>query len=288
MKRYINSARNNSGRELENLRKQQAEWRARYDARKAEYLAQLNQYDEAGTAWETGIKSEIEQQFQGVIDKLPRLRIDIGTNRYFGTPISITFDNAGGYEACSLCWEYYIKLTDTGEVKFESASWSGLSAVNSMQILDLKNTADFLQAVVEFDGWSELLTRAKETKPDWDSYVTITNPENDSEYRDPGYDKMIQDADLSRYAKKDYWIKGKVRMYGRWETCWIQILSTAEKSYNIKYVDNYYVRNNYGYNNVIHRMHTDRKYKDKVRFDNPLEVLTTAEFEELCNRNTDI
>lgn len=221
MKRYIISSYKD-----DLIRKKNA-WQMKYDARKQVYEDQERRYSEAQWDWKDNIESIIRNTFSAYISKLPDLRINV-EGGWGEVTIRINYEHLHN-DAFSLNWDYTIRLRDSGELIKESSSWSGLKAVTSEQLDDLMNSVNFLKAIAEFD-WESLLKEAKDSSPKYRNYVGIRDPHYDPDYKDPGYDKMIKEAEVDEAINSGKWIKyGKE--YG--ENTWLFIVSQTPKFYNV-------------------------------------------------------
>lgn len=215
----------------EELIQKRNEWRIKYDARKQLYEDQERNYNKARWDWEDRFKDLVIKQFRSYIDKLPGLRIN--TDRGWGAvEIRFNYEDHGrdDRERKSLLWSYQVKLNEEGEITKESNSWSGFQAVTPEQVNDLINSANFLKAIVDFD-WAPLLNQAQQEQPRYRNYIGIRDPRNDPDYADPGYDKMIQEAEVDEAIAADKWIKSSRKSYG--EPVWYYVVSSTPKFYNI-------------------------------------------------------
>lgn len=284
MKRYIRSSRK------DDLLKQKAEWQMKYAARKQLYNDQRHNYDKAHWNWEDTLSDMINKQFQSYIDTLPGLNIRV--DRGFGqVEIDFNYEDRGNKESKSLLWSYRIRLDSNGEVVKESNSWSGFQAVTPEQIDDLMNSANFLKAIVAFD-WAPLLEEAQRTEPKWSNYIGIKDPSYDPEYKDPGYDRMLREADIEEAVESGKWIKGTSN-YG--SATWFYIVSQTPKFYNIVTVREGDIRRTAPdspyYEELANRIKDpknaspywiDRVKKDNIGFASPVETKTADELLQLA------
>ena len=254
----------------DDLRKEKQQWQMRYDARKQLYEDQEANYRHAEWNWQDNIVNLIKQQFSSYIEKLPFLDITVD---YGWRNIEVRFKyadwiNKEDRDKVSLRWSYEISLSEEGEVKRETNSWSGFEAVTPQQVDDLMNSANFLKAIVDFD-WAPLLNEAKETRPKYSQYIGIRDPRNDDNFRDPGYDKMIREAELEESIGKDIWIRGDK---GR---SWYKIISATPKFYNIAKVDDWTIRNSPDYAvSRITNPYPSRSLKNSIPFDMPIQTIS--------------
>lgn len=281
MKRHIRASRK------DDLIREQQQWKMRHDARQVLYDEQEGRYDKARWDWEDSVANLVRSTFSSYINKLPDL--DIQVNNYYygsnGIEISMKYEHLFN-ESFSLNWSYNIAMTDKGDIKKETSSWSGFNAVTSEQIEDLMNSANFLKAVVDFD-WAPLLKEAKASVPKYSQYVGIRDPRYDDDYRDPGYDKMIKEAEIEDALDSGMWIK----IDSDWGTGrWVYIISETPKFYTYTSIGNREITHATPENSNIESLkshitdpknassyYVDRIKKDKLRFTNPIETKTPEE-----------
>ena len=264
----------------------------KYDARKQVYEDQSRNYHTARDNWVDNLVAIITNQFQSYIDKLPGLKIT--ADRSWGE-VEINFDYEDRWntprENKSLLWSYKIELTENGEIKKETNSWSGFQAVTSTQIDDLMNSANLLKAIVEFD-WAPVLEEAKNTQPKYSNYIGIRDPNYDPDYKDPGYDKMIREAEIEEAVESGKWIRGTSN-YG--SATWFYIVSQTPKFYNIVTVREGDIRRTAPdspyYEELANRIKDpknaspywiDRVKKDNIGFASPVETKTADELLQLA------
>lgn len=254
----------------DDLRREKQQWQMKYDARKQLYKDQHARYNAARWDWKDNLVDLIKKQFSSYIEKLPYLEI-FADDGWRNIEIRFKYADYVGREErdkVSLRWSYDITLSEAGEVKRETNSWSGFEAVNPEQIDDLMNSANFLKAIVDYD-WAPLLQKAKEEAPNVEQYVGIRNPDWDDEYKDPGYDNMIKEAELEDTVGKDIWIKGDE---GK---TWYKIVSATPKFYNIAKVSTWDMRNSPEYAlQRIAQQYPWRVKKDNIPFDQPIETIS--------------
>ena len=284
MKKFVRASKK------DDLLKEKAEWQMKYDARKTLYRGQEGRYDQAMWDWKDAIVNLVKKQFKSYIDKLPYLEIFADTS--FRGGVEVSFRYADGWlsdedrDRISLRWDYRVSLTDKGDVVKETNSWSGFKAASAEQVDDLINSANFLKAIVEFD-WAPLLAEAKSEKPEYSKYVAIRDPRYDPDYADPGYDKMIKEAELDEIMNSGKWIK----VDSGWGTGrWVYIISETPKFYTYTSIGDWDITHATPENSNIESLtshitdpknsspyYVDRIKKDKLKFKNPLETKTPEE-----------
>ena len=273
----------------------------KYDARKQVYEDQSRNYHIARDNWVDNLVAIITNQFKDYIDKLPGLKIT--ADRSWGE-VEINFDYEDRWntprENKSLLWSYKIELTENGEIKKETNSWSGFQAVTSTQIDDLMNSANLLKAIVEFD-WAPVLEEAKETQPKYSNYIGIRDPNYDPDYKDPGYDKLIREAEVDEAINSGKWIKA---YKGPWsnginESVWYFVFSQTPKFYDVtKFALNNirWALTHEGPSNeqlleeirnpqTISKYYRDRIKKENLSLANPIETKTGEELIQLAQQS---
>ena len=269
----------------DDLIRQRNEWQMKFDARNQVYKDQERNYNKASWDWVDNLTDLVTKQFQSYIDKLPGLSIKAARG-WGDVEIRFNYEDHGRDDRArkSLLWSYYVKLNEKGEITKESNSWSGFQAVTPEQIDDLMNSANFLKAIVDFD-WEPLLKEAQQTQPKYKNYIGIRDPRHDPEYADPGYDKMIREADIEEAVESGKWIKGPKTWNGR---AWYFILSRTPKFYNVLKIDDSNLKNTdtdyyaeYA-ERVKHPQDASSYYREKIKKDNisfasPVETKTPEE-----------
>lgn len=290
MKRYITSSRK------DDLIKEKNAWQMKYDARKQLYNDQERNYHNARWDWIDNLVNIITNQFKSYIDKLPGLVIT--ADRSWGN-VEIHFNYEDRWntprESKSLLWSYEVQLTESGEIRKESNSWSGFQAVTSEQIDDLMNSANLLKAIVEFD-WAPVLEEAKKTQPKYRNYVGVRDPNNDPDYKDPGYDKMIKEAEIDEAINSGKWIKGP-ESWG--EAAWYFIISQTPKFYDVAKITLNNIRwalTHEGPSNeqvleevrnplTISKYYRERIKKENLKLASPIETKTGEELIQLAQQS---
>ena len=248
MKRYIRSSKK------DDLLKEKAAWQMKFDARKQLYDDQASKYDAARWDWKDNVEAQIRSTFSAYLDKLPDFKIYVDSG-WGGIEIRMSYEHLHN-EAFSLNWDYTIKLKDNGDIVKESSSWSGLKAVTAEQIDDLMNSVNFLKALVDFD-WAPLLEKAKNVEPKYKQYVGVRDPRYDDEYKDPGYDRMIKEAELEDAVGSDIWLKGKG------SNRWFKIVSQTDKFYKVASVDDWSIIHGSPY--AIEKVTEENPYTERVQ-----------------------
>lgn len=274
MKRYISSAKPVK-LDRRQLLREQSEFESRWKSRNEEYQAQYSRYQAAKEEWKNNLLSKINSIFSSYIKTLPGL--EINTNPWYGEGITVVFNYEHATDA-ALKWEYKIILPDEGDLRKESSSYSGLSAVRPEDFENLTAAINFLKAIFEYDGWEKLLSEAQSTTPSYKEYVTIKDPRYDPEYKDPGYKKMVEEATLQSFVGKDIWIHSDK------DQCWYNILGETPKYFKVYTIVDRYIRFCPEY--VLGWLDNDNIYersikKEYLRYSDSMETLTTDELKEM-------
>lgn len=153
--------------------KQESEYMRDYNAKKAAYDEDYSKYLYARSYNLATIENEIRNQLSPVIKDYP---VTIDVRGLWGElEVSIKRENHKSDEI-ALSWSWSATISeDTGEVKTESNSWSGMRAVTQEQVEDLVKTADVLRAIVGID-WDAILKKGLQDAPDYSEYITHDNP----------------------------------------------------------------------------------------------------------------
>lgn len=280
MRRNIRASRK------DDLIREKQQWQMKYDARKQLYDDQESKYNQAEWDWRDAVSSTIKSTFATYIDKLPDLAITVDPYyRMHGMSVRFKYEHLFD-ERFSLNWDYSIMLGDDGEIKKESSSWSGFNATTTEQLDDLMNSVNFLKAIVDYD-WATLLNEAKNSKPKYGQYVGIRDPRYDDNYKDPGYDKMIKEAELEELLSSGKWIK----INSDWGSGrWAYIISETPKFYTYTTLGNYEITHATPENTNMEQLishitnpentspyYVDRIKKDKLKVASPIETKTPDE-----------
>ena len=131
--------------------------------KKSEHDDRIKKYDDAQHAALNEFRKEQRSRFSKVEDvirnKLPSsdvLDIHCATS-FDGIECNVNYAQGKTYdEKFALVWNYRAVLTESGEVKTETGSWSGLSATTPDQIKDLQKSVEILTVLTSLD-WKSLL-----------------------------------------------------------------------------------------------------------------------------------
>lgn len=135
--------------------------KAEYEQKEAEYRRKENEYYRSRQEREENALKPAVDAIRAKMDEFDLLHIDVtGDRRWGGFQIRVQCDEYNRNEdATSLRWNYQATGdSDTGEVKKETGSWSGLQAVTELQIQSLKQSVAALEYLQSFD-WEKYLTQ---------------------------------------------------------------------------------------------------------------------------------
>lgn len=205
MLKYISADR----KQIQNIRKQQADWQARYLARVDEYNGQKQDFYTSVMVWKRSIAALVTEHFQPYLQQLDHVSIGVGigypmlADTEGGVCISFTCGAPDAFD--SVWWEYSVAMTDAGEIRSKQVQWKNLDSATPEEADLLLKYAELIKAAINFD-WSEILHKALNSLPVYENFVTIRDPQYDPEYQDPGFREQLVDAAVRDYVGKDVWI----------------------------------------------------------------------------------
>lgn len=153
--------------------------KAEYESKREDYLRREHEYYDARKEREDAVLKPAIDAIQSKMSEFDLLHIDVtGDRRWGGFEIRVQCDEYNrNEEASSLRWNYDVRGdTDTGEIKKETGSWSGLQAVTPLQIQSLKQCVEALEFLQSFD-WENYLLKDV-------SYEGLERPVMDYEHED--------------------------------------------------------------------------------------------------------
>lgn len=211
--------------------KQRDEYQADYDRRKALYEEDERTFRRARYDQYHEVEEEIKRRL-GVLQDGLRVTVSGGWDR--GLEVKIDNGDSPHEEGIALSWDYRAKITEDGEVKAETGSWSGLKAITKEQLENLHATVEVLEAINELD-WKELLDVST---PDYKEYVKHSNPQWDKDK--PDFNVMLFEADVEDAIGKDVLFhRPEESSYSR--NPYYKIISETPKNYNIVEIPNYFI-----------------------------------------------
>lgn len=192
------------------------------------------QYDEEASKWRyaiyevaNSIKEEIAEDIGEV--SIP-LEIDVKPGfRSHGYEVTIkNSDNPHDDQALNWNWDAYID--EQGEVKKESGSWSGLTAISAENIDNLKESVRVLEILNNMD-FSKILSRSM---PEASDYIMHRYPTKDDMQRKDELTAELFESEMNEVMENGSWIKlkdGQGKYYRR--NAYIRILSESPKMYKV-------------------------------------------------------
>ena len=168
--------------------------RAEYEKKKAAYdeirQKEAIRYEKARDAIIEPVQKYLEDELKK-FDKLQfSVQVDQGWRRKGGgLKVSIKCNEYNKFDDdVALSWRYYAEVDSDGEIKRETSSWSGLSAVTEAQMDSLRQTLAALEYLNSID-WDKLI---KVDTPRWADFHddSIEAPESEN------WDAQIKEAEL--------------------------------------------------------------------------------------------
>lgn len=182
--------------------KQKAEYDAEYDAQLDKLESQNRAYRQAERAVCSGIENVVRDKIGNT-----SLELRIRCQPDIGDMLSVTVDNGDNpHDSQALNWTWSVKIADDGEIKKESGSWSGLTAISIDNIENLKESIRILEILNNID-WGTVLNVEL---PDWGEYVTERHPGNRK-----SFNRELDYADVEDAMNAGLGIKGHGYKYYR-------------------------------------------------------------------------
>lgn len=200
------------------LRRKQA-----YDDAVNKQKEERNQYRKA----EWDVMKGVEELVLQKIGKTS-LNLDVSVDRAWRTGLEVRINNGNNpHDDQALNWNWQAKITDDGDVKKDSGSWSGLSAITSEQIANLKESVRVIEVLNNLD-WKNLLTVEL---PNYSDYIKTELPEQEN------FDQQLVEADVEDAAEQGLLIKGHgYKMYAPRATVFYNVLNMTDKSFRVQEV----------------------------------------------------
>ena len=173
--------------------------KAEYEAKRAEYEAdRAERVHKFGMA-EYDVMNPIKERLESDLSIFNLLQFVVRVERHYGGKgVRVRIEcneNRKFDDSVALAWNYDVNLTKDGEVKRESSSWSGMSAVTPEQVASLKQTVEAVEYLLNLD-WASLLDV---TLPEFSDYYTGALPEPERE----DFDTELREAELEGYVGTD-------------------------------------------------------------------------------------
>ena len=205
--------------------KRKAEFDEDYKRRKDEFDAQYKSYQEANHAVYQGIVNEVESLLSGV-----NLDLELSCTRSWEGSIEfrVLDDRHLNQDSKSLSWSWEVNLSEDGEIKKESSSWSGLRAVTEENLSDLEEVVKALKILNNAD-WKTILDKSL---PSYNDYITVDSPER---YPKPDFNRELLEADVQDAIDAGYLIKGQGYKYFRpGADVYYRVVGQSAKQYKVQ------------------------------------------------------
>ena len=156
------------------------------------------------------------------------LNLDVSVDRAWRDGLEVRINNGNNpHDDQALNWNWQVQMTDDGDVKKDSGSWSGLSAITSEQIANLKESVRVIEILNNLD-WKNLLTVEL---PNYSDYIKTELPEQEN------FDQQLVEADVEDAAEQGLLIKGHgYKMYAPRATVFYNVLNMTDKSFRVQEV----------------------------------------------------
>jgi hypothetical protein len=206
-------------------------------ARRDDILRRKQAYEDAKNQQDTEV-SQYRQANRDIMQNLndlirskigeTSLNLSIDTDRSWRSGVEVRINNGSNpHDEQALNWDWRATMTDEGDIKKESGSWSGLSATTPEQIANLKESVRVIEILNNLD-WNELLTVEF---PNFDDYVKTEVPEREN------FEKQLLEADVEDAAEQGLLIKGHgYKWYAPRATVFYNVLNMTDKSFRVQEV----------------------------------------------------
>ncbi len=206
-------------------------------ARRDDMLRRKQAYEDAKNQQDTEV-SQYRQANRDIMQNLndlirskigeTSLNLSIDTDRSWRSGVEVRINNGSNpHDEQALNWDWRATMTDEGDIKKESGSWSGLSATTPEQIANLKESVRVIEILNNLD-WNELLTVEF---PNFDDYVKTEVPEREN------FEKQLLEADVEDAAEQGLLIKGHgYKWYAPRATVFYNVLNMTDKSFRVQEV----------------------------------------------------
>ena len=154
------------------------------------------------------------------------LNLNVSSDQQFGGQITVTVNNGNNpHDEQALNWNWSVSLTAEGEIKKDSGSWSGLSAITSQHLENLKESVRVLEILNNID-WVNILNVEL---PQYDDYVKTQLPENED------FDQQLLEEDVKDAIVEGKLIKGHgYKYYNSRATVFYHVLRETPKQYTVQ------------------------------------------------------
>ena len=212
--------------------------KSEYEADRASSQSKYDSQYKALLAEEGKREDKLRNDVIGAIgDTSLNLEIDV-RGRFEDTyEIRVSDENDKFNEDKALSWDWKVYLDKNGDVKKESSSWSGMNAVTSKNISNLKEIVRVLEILNNID-FKMLLEEI--TPPNYQDYITDRNPKYETA---PDFDRELMEADVEDCIGTRKGILGTGSKFYRGKVYHF-IQRETPSSYNMWDIPAYYVEKN--------------------------------------------
>lgn len=157
------------------------------------------------------------------------LNLNVSSDQDFGGQITVTVNNGNNpHDEQALNWNWSVSLTPEGEIKRDSGSWSGLSAITPQHLENLKESVRVLEILNNID-WANILNVEL---PQYDDYVKTQLPENED------FDQQLLEEDVKDAIAEGKLIKGHgYKYYNSRATVFYHVLKETPKQYTVEEIN---------------------------------------------------
>lgn len=221
--------------------------------KKSAHDAKMRKYNDASHAAYMDYRDEVDNRLRKLEDairsKLPSsdaLDVRCGTHYVSGIECKVTYAEGRNFdEKFALVWNYIAHITESGDVRTETGSWSGLSATTPDQIEDLKKSVEILTVLTSLD-WKSLL---QVELPNYEDYMKDLPERPDNK----DFNEELTQATIEDLIESGEYFKG-VPNSGKYYNgpIWLRIIKETPTQVELEEVhdsqiDDYVANNKEGY-----------------------------------------
>ena len=243
--------------------------KSEYEADRASRQSKYDSQYKALLAEEGKREDKLRNDVIGAIgDTSLNLEIDV-RGRFEDTyEIRVSDENDKFNEDKALSWDWKVYLDKNGDVKKESSSWSGMNAVTSKNISNLKEIVRVLEILNNID-FKMLLEEI--TPPNYQDYITDRNPKYETA---PDFDRELMEADVEDCIGTRKGILGTGSKFYRGKVYHF-IQRETPSSYNMWDIPAYYVEKNDISLSDLFEKYNDKGSNYNMRKDKFFETIET-------------
>lgn len=207
--------------------KRKAEFDEEYKRRKDEYDSQYNRWKDAIDDVYQGVIDEVKSMLSGVdLDLEYRCSTRLGSGLI---ELCVLDEQHLNQDSKSLSWNWKVWLSEDGEIKKESASWSGLRGVTEENLADLEEILKALKILNKAD-WKVILDKSLPSSSD---YVTVGHP--NATMNRPDFNRELLVADVQDAIEEEYLIKGHgYKYFSSRANVYYRVVGESAKQYKVE------------------------------------------------------